>query len=176
VGCINRVGAEYSGAAAVSAFSTAKNPLQLPGAVESREHIRANTYAHTEPFYLYREIPGRRRQDSIKPPTCTKEDLPIILPRFVGCRPPATGCTHIRIQSSRIQHRELCSLLLFLYFSFLPRPLANPFSIPPLARDRQDSLFSFLSFFLAIQAECVLRIFMFQRRLSGIRYFVLRPR
>lgn len=81
-----------------------------------------------------------------------KEDLPIIFPRFVGCRPPATGCTHIRIQSSRV-HRELFALLLFLYFfsSFsLPLVFTASLYFIPLPREREflDSLFSFLSFSL----------------------------
>lgn len=159
MGCINRTGAEYSGAA-VLVFFTAKNPLQLPVVKsQTRTHTRArtHTYTHTHRALLF--IPRNSRKvkaDSIEP--CTKEDLAIIFPRFVGCRPPATGCTHIRIQSSRV-YRELRfpSLSLFLLPPSSPRqPL---FYSAPLAwaRERVSRLsILFLIFFFAVQAhaEC----------------------
>lgn len=155
MGCINRAGAEYSGAAASSASPSGKREKVRCKSGCSRaettrvrtRHTHAYVRTHTPAALLF--IPRNSRKekaDSIELPTCTKEGPTHNFPPIRGCRPPATGCTHIRIQSSRgtAKHTALSrSLSLFLSLSFSlayhPRALSPPAprcTLPSCARSR----------------------------------------
>lgn len=103
--------------------------LRVQSSRDTRIHTR-HTHAHirtyTPPALLF--IPRNSRKekaDSIEPPTCTKGGPTYNFPPIRGCRPPATGCTHIRIQSSRAP-RTPRSFSFFISLS-LPPSLSLPF-------------------------------------------------
>lgn len=159
-----------------------EEPAATPGCsrvAQQHTYIHTRTHVYSRALLFIPRNSRKEKADSIEPPTCTKEDLPIIFPRFVGCRPPATGCTHIRIQSSRV-HRELRSPSLSL-FLFLPRLFASPlFYSSPRACERERASSSTLrSLFLSFSpkrnaARRLHQIFMFQRRTSKKKFLLER--